>query len=237
MLDFLRYYNRPQKYQAEIQVNVRNTGTEKKQTTVVIPVPMTTDYQITMPLFEERTLQRELTLAPGHEEIVSIKFEARVQPRRCDPPSGEAGARIREANEFVLSYLTYGNPIKGLYTAKEAREKKIVDCGGFDTLLQEELKNRGIESKVVAGFWNTGGMHAWLEINQGPALVVPADPSVEQLRRLGRTKKSGQLGFVGSDRIAFSTWKPGEQFLQHPFVNSDTLVDLNYENYFFCTRA
>jgi len=33
---------------------------------------------------------------------------------------------------------------------------------------------------------------------------LPADPAVESLRKQQRTKKVGQLGFVGSDRIAFS---------------------------------
>jgi hypothetical protein len=232
MLDFLRFYNRPQRYKAEIRVEIKNIGTKKSNTRLMIPVPITTEYQEIMPIFKERAMSFDVVLNAGENKFVSVPFSARVVPRRYKnliPPE------IIRANEFVIEYLTYGNPIDGLYTAREAREKRIVDCGGFDTLLQDELKKEGFKSTVISGFWNDGKMHAWIEIDGG----IPADPSVEYLRRHGRTKKSGELGFVGSDRIAISTWRPGEKFLQHPYLMSQPSKSsqIHYENYFHCTRA
>ena len=37
-----------------------------------------------------------------------------------------------------MDFLEYGNPILGLYSAEEAKEKKIVDCGGFASLFVEK---------------------------------------------------------------------------------------------------
>ena len=230
-------FRRPQSYRCEIRVEVQNVGTKKKDVEVVVPVPMMTEYQVTTPVFRERTNVYPLSLAPGERESIVVPFEARVLPRRYEKA---ISPEITQANEFVISYLTYGNPIDGLYTAQEAREKRVVDCGGFDSLLQDELKKKGIESKIVAGFWagyETNGMHAWLEIGD-----IPADPSMEYLRRKGRTRKSGKLGFVGSDRIAFSI---GEPFLQNPFLVVEPLsselsgstTKLHYEKHFYCTRA
>lgn len=176
------------------------------------------------PAFTERKMLTELELGPGQEETISVPFEAYILPRRVEEKM--ITNSIREANEFVIGYLRYGDPIDGLYTAEEARKKRVVDCGGFDTLLQDELTKKGIKSNVVAGFWNTGVMHAWLEIEGG----IPADPSMEYLRRQHRTKKSGRLGFVGSDRIAISA---GGEFLQHPYA----IGDVEYEKHFYCTRA
>lgn len=226
MLDFLRFYNRPQGYKAEIRVEVRNTGTAKAQGKLVVPVPRTTQYQRTVPVFKTPMLEYEVSLAPGERKVFVVPFSARVMARRY---RGSIPQAIREANEFVMSYLTYGNPIDGLYTAEEAREKRVVDCGGFDALLQDELKKSGIASNIVAGFWSDGKMHAWLEIGN-----IPADPSVELLRRQGRTRKSGQLGFVGSDRIAFSV---GEPFLQKALLLSGSTAKLDYETHLYCTRA
>src|SRR3989338_8138740 len=159
MLDFLRSYNRPQSYKAEIRVEVRNTGTKMKKTTLVVPLPRTTDYQTTTPAFHEATMEFEIELEAGETRAGTVPFRAHVMPRKFE---GTIAPEIIQANEFVISYLTYGNPIKGLYTAEEAREKRVVDCGGFDTLLQDELKHYGIKSEVVAGFWSDGKMHAWL---------------------------------------------------------------------------
>jgi transglutaminase-like putative cysteine protease len=47
-------------------------------------------------------------------------------------------------------------------------------------------------------------MHAWAEALLPNGAWISADPSVEQLRKLGRTSKRGGFGFVGSDRIALS---------------------------------
>ena len=46
---------------------------------------------------------------------------------------GEQGTvkTARKLYEFTKNYLTYGNPIKGLYGFKDAMVKREVDCGGF----------------------------------------------------------------------------------------------------------
>ncbi len=227
MLDFLKFYNRPQTYNARIEVKVKNIGNREKKVTLVIPLPLSASYQTITPRFDEPKMLCELELNPGQEEVISVPFQARVEPRRAS--ENVITQVMKMCNEFVIGYLSYGNPIDGLYTAKEAREKRVVDCGGFDTLLQDELQKKGIQSNVVAGFWSDGKMHAWLEIEG----TIPVDPSVEYLRRQGRTKKSGRLGFVGSDRIAISS---GGEFLQHPFLLKED-KDITYEKHFYCTRA
>lgn len=114
---------------------------------------------------------------------------------------------LREINEFVIHRLTYGKPIAGLYTTEQALRAAAVDCGGFDTLYCALAIAAGIPSRVVSGFWagySKNMMHAWAESLLPDGTWLPVDPSVEQLRRLGRTAKSGRFGFVGSDRIALS---------------------------------
>ncbi|MEK7615845.1 MAG: hypothetical protein AAB420_01385 [Patescibacteria group bacterium] len=221
MLEFLKFYNRPQTYKAEIRVEVENRSNKKAKGHLVVPLPRTTEYQTTTPEFREPTMAFDLELEAGEKKSVSVVFKAHVMPRKYN---GKIAPEIVQANEFVISYLTYGNAIDGLYTAQEAREKRVVDCGGFDTLLQDELKKKGIASNVVAGFWSDGKMHAWLEIEGN----ISADPSMEWLRARRKTKKSGKLGFVGSDRIVFSM---GEPFLQKP------ITDLPHENHLYITRA
>jgi len=133
-------------------------------------------------------------------------------------------------NNYVIHYLVYGKPIKGLYTDLEALESKVVDCGGFDIFLASLAAALKIEARIVSGFWadmSKDNMHAWVEFKMPDGTWVSADPSVEQLRMKGRTKKSGRMGFVGSDRIAFSlgsdilietkTEKIIVDILQHPF--------------------
>lgn len=140
-----------------------------------------------------------------------------------DPRVQEIATKLREgshsiaelvarANEYVIKTLKYGNPISGLYTANDALTKDAVDCGGYDTLLISILNALGIPARVVAGFWLTPGateatkaMHAWVAISLPDGTWFPLDPSVEQLRRLGRSKKIGSLGALGSDRLVLST--------------------------------
>ena len=124
---------------------------------------------------------------------------------------------LKRINEFVISRVTYGNPIPGLYkaTATLGDESRIksgttgipVDCGGFATLFVSLCQALGIPARIVSGFWagyHKNDMHAWVEILLPDGSWLPADPATEQLNRLGRSKKSGKLGFVGSDRITFS---------------------------------
>ena len=128
---------------------------------------------------------------------------------------------LKLLNSYVISNLIYGNPIQGLYTAKEAIDKKNVDCGGFDSLLASLCISAGIPARIVSGFWagyENNDMHAWLEVLLPNGDWVLADPSVEYFRQKGKTKKSGKLGFAGSDRIALS-------------VGCDIPIEINQKEY------
>jgi transglutaminase-like putative cysteine protease len=142
---------------------------------------------------------------------------------------------LHRLNEYVIKHLYYGNPIKGLYSAKDALEKPRVDCGGFDTLLAALCLAVGIPAQVVSGFWagyDKNDMHSWVEVLLPGTGWIPADPSVEHLRRLGRTKKSGGLGFVGSDRIVLSIGcdipiKIGEKNIRADILQNPIIVPLS----------
>lgn len=112
------------------------------------------------------------------------------------------------------------------------------DCGGYDTLLISLLNACGIPARIVSGFWlNLGSsfisyflphpsvptMHAWIEIMLPDGSWTPADPSVEQLHRLGRSKKIGRLGEVGDDRIAMSVGCDLEINMNNQTVSLDIL--------------
>ncbi len=131
---------------------------------------------------------------------------------------------IESFNQYLLDNLTYGNPIPGLYRAQDAIRSLAslgtvgvpTDCGGYDTLLVSMLNTCGIPARIVSGFWlrpstnyslqttTSPPMHAWVEILLPDGSWLPADPSVEQLRRFGRSKKIGGLGELGSDRLITS---------------------------------
>lgn len=117
------------------------------------------------------------------------------------------GLALSAVNHYVISALRYGNPQNGLYSAEEALRGQPVDCGGYDTLFASVALALGIPARIVSGFWlgyDKNDMHAWVEIQLPDGRWMPADPSVEALREAGRTKKSGVLGYIGSDRAAFS---------------------------------
>lgn len=114
---------------------------------------------------------------------------------------------IQRINHYVITHLTYGNTTSGLYSALEALENEMVDCGGFDSLFVSLCNALGIPARIVSGFWAgypKNNMHAWVEVMLPNGQWIPADPSAEHLRRKGRIAKSGKLGFVGSDRIMLS---------------------------------
>ena len=112
--------------------------------------------------------------------------------------------------QYVLNTLTYGNPIEGLYSYKDALEKGRVDCGGFGTLLAALLGNAGIPNRLVVGFCtvsdksNNLSMHAWNEAYLPDGSVVPLYPSIEWKRKRGITNRCGGFGYVGSDRVIVS---------------------------------
>ncbi len=138
---------------------------------------------------------------------------------------------LKRINEFVIQDLEYADPILGLYSAKEALTTKKVDCGGFDALFCAICIALGVPARVVSGFWAGYGknsMHAWAEFMLPHGQWVPVDPSVEQFVRIGKTKKAGRFGFVGSDRVTLSIGCDiplllnGEEIrtdiLQNPFI-------------------
>ncbi|MDD5109652.1 MAG: transglutaminase-like domain-containing protein [Patescibacteria group bacterium] len=139
----------------------------------------------------------------------------------------------RQCYDDVIARLQYGRPIEGLYSATDALTQPAVDCGGFSTLLGSMLISLGIPARVLLGFWAghpASTMHAWLEGEIVPGSWLPMDPAVEQLRKLGRSKKSGGFGVVGSDRVVVSvgcdyTVKVGNRtvevpILQHPVIRT-----------------
>lgn len=114
---------------------------------------------------------------------------------------------VKNINQFVIDYLDYKNPILGLYSYREALEKKTVDCGGFDTFFVSLCQALGIPARVVCGFlagYKKNTMHAWAEWMLPNGEWLTADQSIEQLYARGECKKSSKLGFCGSDRIIFS---------------------------------
>lgn len=116
-------------------------------------------------------------------------------------------SKIKILNNYVVKNLSYGSPMEGLYTLDQTLKNNQVDCGGFDVLLGSLCLAQKIPARIVSGFWvgyGSNGMHAWLEILLPNGDWISADPSIEQLSVLGRTKKVARLGFVGSDRIALS---------------------------------
>ncbi len=126
---------------------------------------------------------------------------------------------IKAINNYCATKLVYGNPILGLYRATDALRSGSriksgttptpvgVDCGGFVTLFVSLCQAVGIPSRVVSGFfagYEKNGMHAWAEAILPDSSLLPVDPSIENRRALGKTKRSGRFGFVGTDRIATS---------------------------------
>lgn len=114
---------------------------------------------------------------------------------------------LEKINEWVIKNLTYGDPIPGLYKATDVIKTKVTDCGGFDTVFITLCQALKIPARIVSGFWagyHVNDMHAWVEILLPDGSWMPADPSVEHLTKHKKTRKSGKLGFTGSDRIALS---------------------------------
>ncbi|MDP2629363.1 MAG: transglutaminase-like domain-containing protein [Candidatus Harrisonbacteria bacterium] len=139
----------------------------------------------------EEVKELALTLSKGSENVAEL---------------------IQNFNSHIIQTLQYGDPIEGLYSAQDALSKERVDCGGYNSLLMALCQAVGIPARIVSGFWAGGRsehsqeneMHAWVEILLPDGHWLPADPSTEQLRKQRRSRKSGRLGFVGSDRIIFS---------------------------------
>lgn len=149
-------------------------------------------------------------LAPGDPEVIALA-------QSIAGKNTNVQKILEHINEWVIKHLQYGNPIPGLYRAQDVFRSlgKLgttptqvgVDCGGYDTVFVSLCQAVGIPARVVSGFWagyHQNDMHAWVEILLPDGSWMPADPATEHLARQKRTRKSGKLGYVGSDRIAFS---------------------------------
>lgn len=133
-------------------------------------------------------------------------------------------AIIRKQYDFTLDYLTYGNPIDGLHSYKQAMSERITDCGGFSTYLAHLLHNQNITSRLVVGFLlkqnflskildtldsrlltlDSLSMHAWLEAKLPDGSWFPLDSSIEWRRKNNLTKREGGFGYLPADRLVTS---------------------------------
>lgn len=123
----------------------------------------------------------------------------------------------------TLKLLTYGNPIQGLYTFRDAYKQRVTDCGGFATFLATLLQTQRVVCRLVSGFIYKKGfllkvkemiespksfadvsMHAWLEVMQEDGVWFPLDPSVEWRRMNRQSTRIGGLGKTGADRLVVS---------------------------------
>lgn len=136
----------------------------------------------------------------SEEELQAFK-------KHLEPEKTPVVALLETIQDLVCEKLIYGNPISGLYSAQEATGNKIVDCGGFDTLFVALCHACDIPARLVSGFWTAPSkhaMHAWVEAFHPSGVWIPVDPSVEYLRRLKRTLRSGSVGYIGSDHLIYS---------------------------------
>lgn len=141
----------------------------------------------------------------------------------------------KRINAYIIDHLVYGDPIDALYSDIDALTNPRVDCGGFDMLFVSLCLANNIPARLVSGFWldsEKNDMHAWAEFQDEEGRWIPVDPSVEQLARQGRTRKSGRFGYIGSDRLTLSVGCHiplqinkklfHAPILQHPFVVEGT---------------
>lgn len=113
--------------------------------------------------------------------------------------------KARRCFDFVANYLTYANPIRGLYSSLQALTDRGVDCGGFSTLLVSLLRAVKIPARCVFGWaiQSKFGYHAWAEYyDRQKEVWISADPSVTHLKK--KTKLDAGLGFINDDRVTLS---------------------------------
>lgn len=126
--------------------------------------------------------------------------------------------------DFVLNYLSYGNPTEGLYPYTQALKEKVTDCGGFSTLLLSLFQSIGIPGRLVIGFviknnpinsileklrvtsygFQDFSIHAWCEILLPDNSWFPMDPSVEWRKKHNQSKRIGGFGEIPADRLVTS---------------------------------
>lgn len=145
--------------------------------------------------------------------------------------------KARRCFDFVINYLTYANPIRGLYSSIQALTDRGVDCGGFSTFLTALLRAVEIPARCVFGWaiLSKFGYHAWVEYyDRQKEVWIPADPSVTYLSN--RTKLDAGFGFIDDDRVILSVGEDIElagkvikwttPLLQSPVVVSFNHIDI-----------
>lgn len=163
---------------------------------------------------------------------LTMKFTVTVSPRHRSPrPISPRHNKalvdpvIKRIYLEVMQELTYGNPIRGLYSYEQAMKKRCVDCGGFASVLEKRLRDEHIEARIVAGFWagyDDNTMHAWVEYLDSTGRWIPLDAATDFLSQQGRTYKTGGCGYVGSDRVVLSV---GSHF-NLDIANTNTKLDI-----------
>ncbi|KKU06591.1 MAG: hypothetical protein UX10_C0028G0019 [Candidatus Magasanikbacteria bacterium GW2011_GWA2_45_39] len=141
--------------------------------------------------------------------------------------------KARRCFDFVVDYLIYANPIRGLYSSLQALTDRGVDCGGFSTLLTALLRAAKIPARCVFGWAirSKFGYHAWVEyFDRQKSAWVPTDPSVVNLGN--RTKLDAGFGFINDDRVTLSVGEDidlvGEKIRwTTPLLQSPVVVSLN----------
>jgi transglutaminase-like putative cysteine protease len=118
---------------------------------------------------------------------------------------GSDSEKAKKCFDWVIDYLEYANPVRGLYSSVQALTDRRVDCGGFSTLLTALLRATKIPARCVFGWAieSKFGYHAWVEFfDNKKSLWIPCDPSVSQLGK--RTNLDAGFGFINDNRIIFS---------------------------------
>lgn len=118
---------------------------------------------------------------------------------------GSDSEKAKKCFDWVVDYLEYANPIRGLYSSVQALTDRKVDCGGFSTLLTALLRTSNVPARCVFGWAveSKYGYHAWVEFfDNKKSLWIPCDPSVAHLGN--RTKLNAGFGFINDNRVIFS---------------------------------
>lgn len=119
--------------------------------------------------------------------------------------AGSDNEKAKKCFDWVVDYLEYANPIRGLYSSVQALTDRKVDCGGFSTLLTALLRVSNIPARCIFGWAveSKFGYHAWAEFfDHKKSLWITCDPSVAHLGN--RTKLDAGLGFINDNRVIFS---------------------------------
>ena len=149
--------------------------------------------------------------------------------------AGEAGdnGKAKKCFDWVVDYLEYANPIRGLYSSIQALTDRKVDCGGFSTLFTALLRASKIPARCVFGWAvkSKYGYHAWVEFfDKQKGFWVSCDPSVAHLGN--RTKLNAGFGFINDERVVFSVGEDlslmGDNFEWNvPLLQSPVVVSLD----------